>query len=127
MCHVGVCCESEVPKGFSIAGLVKRLEEEIKFNSYMASDKLSKELERIRSKVHYLQKVASEPAMGHAELDELEEKVTLQYMFYLGLSSNLSTTPTAFQNLLIFLFTSNVVVQVAHICFMNCTLVELSI
>ncbi|KAI5095291.1 intraflagellar transport protein 81-like, partial [Silurus meridionalis] len=55
--------------------LVKRLEEEIKFNSYMASDKLPKELERIRSKVHYLQKVASEPAMGHAELDELEEKI----------------------------------------------------
>ncbi|XP_017322345.1 intraflagellar transport protein 81 homolog [Ictalurus punctatus] len=55
--------------------LVKRLEEEIKFNSYMASDKVPKELERIRSKVHYLQKVASEPAMGHAELDELEEKI----------------------------------------------------
>ncbi|KAB5567243.1 hypothetical protein PHYPO_G00230570 [Pangasianodon hypophthalmus] len=55
--------------------LVKRLEEEIKFNSYMASDKLPKELERIRSKVHYLQKVASEPAMGHAELDELEDKI----------------------------------------------------
>ncbi|KAG7332651.1 hypothetical protein KOW79_004485 [Hemibagrus wyckioides] len=55
--------------------LVKRLEEEIKFNSYMASDKLPKELERIRSKVRYLQKVASEPAMGHAELDELEEKI----------------------------------------------------
>ncbi|MCJ8734768.1 hypothetical protein PDJAM_G00239110 [Pangasius djambal] len=55
--------------------LVKRLEEEIKFNSYMASDKLPKELERIRSKVHYLQKAASEPAMGHAELDELEDKI----------------------------------------------------
>lgn len=65
-----------MPKGFSVAGLVKRLEEEIKFNSYLASDKLPKELERIRSKVQYLQKVVSEPAMGHAELDELEEKVT---------------------------------------------------
>lgn len=81
---MGVCCESVVPKRllFSVTGLVKRLEEEIKFNSYMASDKVPKELERIRSKVHYLQKVASEPAMGHAELDELEEKVTSQYMFY---------------------------------------------
>lgn len=69
-------------KDFSIAGLVKRLEEEIKFNSYMASDKLPKELERIRSKVHYLQKVESKPAMGHAELDELEEKVTFHCMFY---------------------------------------------
>lgn len=73
-----------MPTGSSIAGLVKRLEEEIKFNSYMASDKLPKELERVRSKVHHLQKVASEPAMGHAELDELEEKVTLQHTLYLG-------------------------------------------
>ncbi|XP_072536929.1 intraflagellar transport protein 81 homolog [Salminus brasiliensis] len=55
--------------------LVKRLEEEIKFNSYMVSDKLPKELERMRSKVRYLQKVVSEPAMGHAELAELEEKI----------------------------------------------------
>ncbi|KAL7884708.1 hypothetical protein AOLI_G00074780 [Acnodon oligacanthus] len=55
--------------------LVKRLEEEIKFNSYMVSDKLPKELERMRHKVHYLQKVASEPAMGHAELAELEDKI----------------------------------------------------
>lgn len=56
----------------------------------MASDKLPKELERVRNKVHHLQKVASEPAMGHAELDELEEKVTLQYMLYLGFSSDLT-------------------------------------
>ncbi|KAL7828824.1 hypothetical protein SRHO_G00324580 [Serrasalmus rhombeus] len=55
--------------------LMKRLEEEIKFNSYMVSDKLPKELERMRRKVHYLQKVASEPAMGHAELAELEDKI----------------------------------------------------
>lgn len=88
-----------MPKGFSIAGLVKRLEEEIKFNSYMASDKLPKELERIRSKVRYLQKVASEPAMDHVELDELEEKVTLQCLFYPGLSSNLSTTHFAWSSL----------------------------
>uniref|UniRef100_A0A3B4D398 Intraflagellar transport protein 81 homolog n=1 Tax=Pygocentrus nattereri TaxID=42514 RepID=A0A3B4D398_PYGNA len=56
--------------------LMKRLEEEIKFNSYMVSDKLPKELERMRRKVHYLQKVASEPAMGHAELADLEDKVS---------------------------------------------------
>ncbi|KAK1801049.1 hypothetical protein P4O66_022754 [Electrophorus voltai] len=54
--------------------LVKRLKEEIKFNSYMVSDKLPKELARLRRRVHHLQKVASEPAMGHAELAELEEK-----------------------------------------------------
>lgn len=93
---MGVCCESVVPKGFCVAGLVKRLEEEIKFNSYMASDKLPKELECIRSKVHYLQKVASEPAMGHAELDDLEEKVTLQYMVYPCLGSGLSSVVQLF-------------------------------
>ncbi|XP_062854560.1 intraflagellar transport protein 81 homolog isoform X2 [Trichomycterus rosablanca] len=55
--------------------LVKRLEEELKFNSYIMSDKLPKELERIRRKSHNLQKVSSEPAMGQAELDELEDKI----------------------------------------------------
>lgn len=58
---------------------MKRLEEEIKFNSYMVSDKVPKELERMRRKVHYLQKVASEPAMGHTELAELEDKVSRIY------------------------------------------------
>ncbi|XP_064822181.1 intraflagellar transport protein 81 homolog [Oncorhynchus masou masou] len=55
--------------------LMKRLEEEIKFNSYMVSDKLPKELESKRRMVHYLQKVVSEPAMGQAELGELEDKI----------------------------------------------------
>ncbi|XP_010874568.1 intraflagellar transport protein 81 homolog isoform X2 [Esox lucius] len=55
--------------------LMKRLEEEIKFNSYMVSDKLPKELEGKRRMVEYLQKVVCEPAMGQAELRELEEKI----------------------------------------------------
>ncbi|XP_024273072.1 intraflagellar transport protein 81 homolog isoform X2 [Oncorhynchus tshawytscha] len=55
--------------------LMKRLEEEIKFNSYMVSDKLPKELESKRRMVQYLQKVVSEPAMGQAELEELEDKI----------------------------------------------------
>ncbi|XP_076860230.1 intraflagellar transport protein 81 homolog [Brachyhypopomus gauderio] len=55
--------------------LVKRLEEEMKFNSYMVSEKLPRELERLRGVVQQLQKVVSEPAMGHAELAELEEKI----------------------------------------------------
>ncbi|XP_029493432.1 intraflagellar transport protein 81 homolog isoform X1 [Oncorhynchus nerka] len=55
--------------------LMKRLEEEIKFNSYMVSDKLPKELESKRRMVQYLQKVVSEPAMGQAELGELEDKI----------------------------------------------------
>ncbi|CDQ91300.1 intraflagellar transport protein 81 homolog [Oncorhynchus mykiss] len=55
--------------------LMKRLEEEIKFNSYMVSDKLPKELDSKRRMVQYLQKVVSEPAMGQAELGELEDKI----------------------------------------------------
>ncbi len=59
-----------------ITGLMKRLEEDIKFNSYMVSEKLPRELENMRKVVQYLQKVASEPAMGQAELRELEDKVS---------------------------------------------------
>ncbi|XP_046904575.1 intraflagellar transport protein 81 homolog [Hypomesus transpacificus] len=55
--------------------LMKRLEEEIKVNAYMVSDKVPKELEAKRRMVQYLQKVVSEPAMGQAELQELEHKI----------------------------------------------------
>lgn len=54
---------------------MKRLEEEIKINSYMVSEKLPKELEGMRHAVQFLQKVASDPAMGQADLQELEDKV----------------------------------------------------
>ncbi|XP_033476483.1 intraflagellar transport protein 81 homolog [Epinephelus lanceolatus] len=55
--------------------LMKRLEEEIKINSYMVSEKLPKELEGMRRTVQYLQKIAAEPAMGQADLQELEDKI----------------------------------------------------
>ncbi|XP_077417630.1 intraflagellar transport protein 81 homolog [Vanacampus margaritifer] len=55
--------------------LMKRLEEEIKFNSYMVTEKLPKESEVLRRTVQYLQKVASEPAMGHGDLLELGDKI----------------------------------------------------
>uniref|UniRef100_A0A4W5QSK8 Uncharacterized protein n=1 Tax=Hucho hucho TaxID=62062 RepID=A0A4W5QSK8_9TELE len=54
---------------------MKRLEEEIKFNSYMVSDKLPKELESKRWMVQYLQKVVSKPDMSQAELRELEDTI----------------------------------------------------
>lgn len=54
---------------------MKRLEEELKINSYMVSEKLPKELEAMRRTVQYLQKVAAEPAMGQADLQDLEDKV----------------------------------------------------
>ncbi|XP_007936451.2 intraflagellar transport protein 81 homolog [Orycteropus afer afer] len=55
--------------------LMKRLEEEIKFNSYMVSEKFPKELENKKKELHFLQKVVSEPAMGHSDLLELESKI----------------------------------------------------
>ncbi|OCU02076.1 intraflagellar transport protein 81 homolog isoform X1 [Xenopus laevis] len=56
-------------------GLMKRLEEEMKFHSYMVSEKLPKELESKQQTLHFLQKVVTEPAMGQADLTELEEKI----------------------------------------------------
>ncbi|XP_027709340.1 intraflagellar transport protein 81 homolog isoform X2 [Vombatus ursinus] len=55
--------------------LMKRLEEEIKFNSYMVSEKFPKELDNKKKEMRFLQKVVSEPAMGHSDLLELEAKI----------------------------------------------------
>ncbi|XP_028269658.1 intraflagellar transport protein 81 homolog [Parambassis ranga] len=54
---------------------MKRLEEDTKITSYMLSEKLPKELEAVRRTVLCLQKVASEPAMGQADIQELEDKI----------------------------------------------------
>lgn len=54
---------------------MKRLQEEIKVNSYMVSEKLPKDLNAMRGTVQYLQKIVSEPAMGSAYLQELRDKV----------------------------------------------------
>uniref|UniRef100_A0A8C8VFP9 Intraflagellar transport protein 81 homolog n=1 Tax=Pelusios castaneus TaxID=367368 RepID=A0A8C8VFP9_9SAUR len=56
-------------------GLMKRLEEEIKFNSYLCSEKLPRELESKKQSLYFLQKVAAEPAMGQSDLNELETKI----------------------------------------------------
>ncbi|KAM8961139.1 intraflagellar transport protein 81 homolog [Pelodytes ibericus] len=56
-------------------GLVKRLEEEIKFNSYMVSEKLPKELESKRHTLNLLQRVVNEPEMSQSDLAELEAKI----------------------------------------------------
>uniref|UniRef100_A0A3B3ZJ20 Intraflagellar transport protein 81 homolog n=1 Tax=Periophthalmus magnuspinnatus TaxID=409849 RepID=A0A3B3ZJ20_9GOBI len=55
--------------------LMKRLEEEIKINSYMVFEKLPKELDSMRKTVQFLQKVVSEPAMSQADIQELEDKI----------------------------------------------------
>lgn len=59
----------------SSSDLLKRLEEEMKIKTYVVSEKLPKELEHLRHKVQYLQKVEAEPAMGRADVQELEDKV----------------------------------------------------
>ena len=61
---------------------MKRLEEEIKFNSYMVTEKFPKELENKKKELHFLQKVVSEPAMGHSDLLELESKVSNNHLFF---------------------------------------------
>uniref|UniRef100_A0ACB8FZM2 Intraflagellar transport protein 81 n=1 Tax=Sphaerodactylus townsendi TaxID=933632 RepID=A0ACB8FZM2_9SAUR len=58
------------------AGLMKRLEEEIKFNSYLVSEKFPRELETKKRLLHLLQEVVSEPAMGQSDLNELETKIS---------------------------------------------------
>lgn len=60
---------------------MKRLEEEIKFNSYMVTEKFPKELENKKKELHFLQKVISEPAMGQSDLLELESKVSNNHLF----------------------------------------------
>ncbi|XP_043354324.1 intraflagellar transport protein 81 homolog isoform X2 [Dermochelys coriacea] len=55
--------------------LMKRLEEEIKFNSYLCSEKFPRELETKKQSLYFLQKVVSEPAMGQSDLNELETKI----------------------------------------------------
>lgn len=41
----------------------------------MVSEKLPKEVEAMRRRVQYLQRIAAEPAMAQADVQELEEKV----------------------------------------------------
>ncbi|OXB64120.1 hypothetical protein ASZ78_002050 [Callipepla squamata] len=55
--------------------LMKKLEEEINFNSYLATEKIPRELESKKKSVYFLQKVVAEPAMGQSDLSVLESKI----------------------------------------------------
>ncbi|RMX60935.1 hypothetical protein pdam_00003457 [Pocillopora damicornis] len=61
--------------GTTGADLIKRLEEENKVNAYLCQEKLPKELEGKKKYAQDLQKVADEPAMGQADLDELNKRI----------------------------------------------------
>ncbi|XP_054852960.1 intraflagellar transport protein 81 homolog isoform X2 [Eublepharis macularius] len=67
MRHAGVDSKPE--------SLMKRLEEEIKFNTYLVSEKFPREVETKKQLLYLLQKVAAEPAMGQSDLNELETKI----------------------------------------------------
>ncbi|NXA37359.1 IFT81 protein, partial [Eudromia elegans] len=55
--------------------LMKKLEEEIKFNSYLATEKIPRELESKKKSLYFLQKVVAEPAMSQSDLNMLETKI----------------------------------------------------
>ncbi|NWH62187.1 IFT81 protein, partial [Geococcyx californianus] len=55
--------------------LMKKLEEEINFNSYLVTEKIPKELEIKKNSVYFLQKVVAEPAMSQSDLSVLEIKI----------------------------------------------------
>ncbi|XP_030901392.1 intraflagellar transport protein 81 homolog [Melopsittacus undulatus] len=56
-------------------GLMKKLEEEINFNTYLVTEKLPRELESKKNSTCILQKVAAEPAMSQSDLSVLESKI----------------------------------------------------
>ncbi|XP_075034432.1 intraflagellar transport protein 81 homolog [Mixophyes fleayi] len=56
-------------------GLMKRLEEEIKFNSYMVSEKLPKELESKKQTLSFMQRVVNEQVIEDSDLTDLETKI----------------------------------------------------
>ncbi|NXG61612.1 IFT81 protein, partial [Hemiprocne comata] len=55
--------------------LMKKLEEEINFNSYLVTEKMPREIESKNNSIYFLQKVAAEPAMSQSDLDVLESKI----------------------------------------------------
>ncbi|RLV99925.1 hypothetical protein DV515_00009305 [Chloebia gouldiae] len=55
--------------------LMKKLEEEINFNSYLVNEKIPREMESKKTSVYFLQKVVAEPAMTQADLTALESEI----------------------------------------------------
>lgn len=57
---------------------MKRVEEEIKFNSYLVSEKLPKELENKKLTMSFMQRVVNEQVIDQSDLTELEAKVYIE-------------------------------------------------
>ncbi|XP_038008722.1 intraflagellar transport protein 81 homolog isoform X2 [Motacilla alba alba] len=55
--------------------LMKKLEEEINFNSYLVNEKIPREMESKKTSVYFLQKVVAEPAMTQTDLTAVESEI----------------------------------------------------
>ncbi|KYO39754.1 intraflagellar transport 81-like protein isoform B [Alligator mississippiensis] len=55
--------------------LVKKLEAEIKLNSFLVNEEIPRDLETKKQSLYFLQKVVAEPAMSQSDLNELETKI----------------------------------------------------
>ncbi|XP_071428386.1 intraflagellar transport protein 81 homolog [Pithys albifrons albifrons] len=55
--------------------LMKKLEEELNFNSYLVTEKMPRELESKKASVFLLQKVVAEPAMTQTDLTALQSEI----------------------------------------------------
>uniref|UniRef100_A0A914WSH3 Intraflagellar transport protein 81 homolog n=1 Tax=Plectus sambesii TaxID=2011161 RepID=A0A914WSH3_9BILA len=53
--------------------VMRKLEEDIQIHSYLANDKLPKEIEAKRAIVHDLAKVASQPALDQSDIEQLKK------------------------------------------------------
>ena len=60
---------------FLFLGLLQRLEEETSVNTYIAKQKLPREIEAREQEVAIMSAVIAEPTMGRSDLDELNAKV----------------------------------------------------
>ena len=66
------------------SGLLHKTEEETHTNKYMVNEKLPKEIGLKRKAVADLTRVVSEPAMGQADLDAINQKVPGNCIFSIG-------------------------------------------
>lgn len=63
--------------GATPEGLLQKLEEEVRVNSYLVKEKLPNGIASTQRYLQDLQKVVTEPAMGQSDLDKLNSKIQL--------------------------------------------------
>ncbi|GFO11516.1 intraflagellar transport protein 81-like protein [Plakobranchus ocellatus] len=61
--------------GATPESMIQKLEEETRTNSFLVKEQLPKDISQRRKMIQNLQKVVSVPAMGHSDLDELNNKI----------------------------------------------------